>query len=208
MVLALAILPGIAAAVLAATAPTSRRAWPRRSSIPIAPISPAERMLVPVLLVAELLSWGAAFTSLGLLLATWTPRIGRAIGISLAVFLLLSIGWMFLARGRHPADSAALDLVRFNLDGVSLIWIDQGLMALSPIAAPIATIQVLDIAYAGRWQFWVMASCWCLLACSAAGAMYVAVLGSFDHHLGRMSETSREPAPAEPLQLVPPTKCG
>ena len=54
-------------------------------------------MLAPVLIVAELLSWGAAFTSLGLLLATWTPRIDRAIGISVAVFLLLSFGWMFLA---------------------------------------------------------------------------------------------------------------
>ncbi len=61
------------------------------------PIGPADRVLAPVLVVAELLSWGAAFTSLGLLLATWTPRIGRAIGISVAVFLLLSFGWMFLA---------------------------------------------------------------------------------------------------------------
>ena len=209
VVLALAILPGIAAAVLAATAyDVSPRLAAARSRIPIAPITPTERMLIPVLLVAELLSWGAAFTSLGLLLATWTPRIGRAIGISLAVFLLLSFGWMFLAGVVILPMLRAWLLFRFDIDGVSLIWIDQGLMAFSPIAAPISTIQVLDIAYAGRWIFWVMASSWCLLACASAGAMYVAALRSFDRRLGRMSETSHEAAPSEPPHLARPTKYG
>ena len=94
----LAVLPGVAAAVIAATCPdVSPRFGPVATRIPIVPVGPADRVLAPVLVVAELLSWGAAFTSLGLLLATWTPRIGRAIGISVAVFLLLSFGWMFLA---------------------------------------------------------------------------------------------------------------
>ncbi len=95
-----------------------------------------------------------------------------------------------------------------NIDGIDLIWIDQGLMALSPMAAPIMTIQALDIAHAGRWQFWVIMSFWCLLAWASAGAMYWAALRSFDRRLGRMPETSREPAPAEPPRLVPHTKYG
>ena len=160
------------------------RSWPRP------PIGPADRVLAPVLVVAELLSWGAAFTSLGLLLATWTPRIGRAIGISLAVFLLLSFGWIFLAGiVILPALHAWL-YGRYNIEGIDLIWIDAGLMALSPMAAPIVTIQALDSADAGRWQFWVIMSCWCLLAWAFAGAMYWVALRSFDRRLGRMRETS------------------
>jgi ABC-type transport system involved in multi-copper enzyme maturation permease subunit len=94
----LAILPGVAAAVIAATCPdVSPRFKVGLGGSAIGPVGPADRVLAPVLIVAELLSWGAAFTSLGLLLATWTPRIGRAIGISVAVFLVLSFGWMFLA---------------------------------------------------------------------------------------------------------------
>ena len=87
--------------------------------------------------------------------------------------------------------------------GIDLIWIDQGLMAFSPMAAPIATIQALDIAYAGRWQFWAIMSFWCLLAWAFAGAMYWVALRSFDRRLGRMRETSQEAAAAEPPRLVP-----
>ena len=76
-------------------------------------------------------------------------------------------------------------------------------MAFSPMAAPIATIQALDIAYAGRWQFWAIMSCWCLLAWAFAGAMYWAALRSFDRRLGRMRETSQEAAAAKPPRLVP-----
>ena len=81
---------------------------------------------------------------------------------------------------------------------IDLIWIDQGLMAFSPMAAPIATIQALDIAYAGRWQFWAIMSCWCLLAWASAGAMYWAALRSFDRRLGRMRETSQGAGDIEP----------
>ena len=203
--LGLAVLPGLAAVTIATTCPDiSPRFTAAASRFPIEPLSLGYRMLVPVLIVAELLSGGAALTSLGLLLATWTPRIGRAIGTSLAFFLLISFGWMFLVGlVILPVLHGWLYSYGYNT-GVNLFWIDQGLMALSPIAAPIGTIQSLDIAYAGRWLL-VIVTVWCLLACAAAGAMYVAVLGSFDRRLGRMSETSREPCPPSG-HLAPPTK--
>ena len=148
-------------------------------------------MLAPVLIVAELLSWGAAFTSLGLLLATWTPRIGRAIGISLAMFLLFSVGWIFLLwMVIIPALHTPL-ADRYNIEGNDLIWIDQGLIGLSPMAAPIAIIQALDNPLGRRWQFWIIMSCWCLLAWALAGTLYWLVLRSFDGRLGRMRETSQ-----------------
>ncbi len=201
LALGMAIVPGLAAAVIAARCADV----PARVGAVLTPppIGTIDRVLAPVLVVAELLSWGAAFTSLGLLLATWTPRIGRGIGISLAVFLLLSFGWIFLALiVVLPALHTWLDGA-YNMEGIDLIWIDAGLVALSPMAAPITTIQAIESADAGRWQFWLIMSCWCLLAWSLAGAMYWVALRSFDRRLGRMPETSEGAAAAEPPRLVP-----
>jgi ABC-type transport system involved in multi-copper enzyme maturation permease subunit len=195
----LAVVPGVAAMLVAATSPDVKpRLAGALAGTPYGWISPADRVLTPVLLVAELLSWSAAFTSLGLLLATFTPRIDRAIGINLAVFLLLSIGWLFLC------GAVILPAVRNWYYGQGrLFWIDAGLMAFSPIAAPIATIQALQLPFADRWQFWVIVAFWCALAWAFAGAMYIMVLRSFDRRLGRMRETSQGIAADLEPSLVP-----
>ena len=158
----MAVLPGVAAAVIAATCPAVsprfRAAWSRN---PVEPLSLADRVIAPALIVVELLSWGAVFTSLGLLLATWTPRIGRAIGTSVAVFLLLSVGWLYVAM---IVVVPALDNWfegNYDFVGMDGVWILQGVIALSPVAAPIMTIQALDSPDAGRRQFWMIMFCWC-----------------------------------------------
>jgi ABC-type transport system involved in multi-copper enzyme maturation permease subunit len=202
--LGMVVLPGLAAAVIAAACPDvppSFRAIMAR--IPLEPVSPADRVLAPVLIVAELLSWGAAFTSLGLLLATWTPRIGRAIGASLAVFLFLSFGWLFLAGFVIMPALRDWLYARYNIQGADLVWINSGLLGFSPATAPINTIQALDSAHVGRWQFWLIMSCWCLLAWCFAAAMYWVALRLFDRRLGRMRETSQSDLATEPTRLVP-----
>src|SRR5262249_33846641 len=153
-----------AAVVIAATAPDVSPPFKARLPFPIAPVGPADRVLAPVLAVAELLSWGAAFTSLGLLLATWTPRIGRALGISVAVFLLLSIGWVVLCGSVILPQLHVWASAHYNTDGGALVWIDQALIGFSPMAAPITTIQVLNYPFAGRSQFWAIMAFWSLLA--------------------------------------------
>ena len=199
----LAVLPGLAAAVIAATCPDVSprfRAASGRTADRAA--RPGRSRARPRADRRRAAGMGAAFTSLGLLLATWTPRIGRAIGISLAVFLLLSFGWMFLAAlVIMPALHTWL-YARYNMQGIGMLWIDQGLMAFSPMAAPITTIQALDSGCAGRWQFWLIMSCWCLLAWAFAGAMYWVALRSFDRQLGRMPETSQDALAIEPPCLV------
>jgi ABC-type transport system involved in multi-copper enzyme maturation permease subunit len=198
----LAVLPGVAAGLIAATHPyVSPRVGPALTRI--GPLGLADRVLAPVLIIALLLSWGAAFTSLGLLLATWTRRIDRAIGISVAVFLLVSFGWMFLVGIFILPALVSWLYTRYNVGGIDLIWIERGLMSFSPIAAPITIIQALDVPYAGRWQLWVIMAFWCLLAWAFAGAMYVVVLRSFDRRLGRMPEASQSGAADEPRCLVP-----
>jgi hypothetical protein len=41
---------------------------------------------------------GAALTGLGLLMATWFSRLGRAVGVTVAVYVLVTVGWIFLIR--------------------------------------------------------------------------------------------------------------
>jgi hypothetical protein len=118
-------------------------------------------------------------------------------GISLAAFLLLSFGWFLLV-----VFVILPALSRANIGREELTWIAAGLMGFSPLAAPIATIQALEISRAGRWQFWAIMSFWCLLACTFAWAMYVAVLRSFDRKLGRTRETIQKALPAKPPHLV------
>jgi ABC-type transport system involved in multi-copper enzyme maturation permease subunit len=194
-----AILPGFAAAMLAATCPelSPRFMSAASSQIPILPVGLADRVLAPVLVVAALLSWGAAFTTLGLLLATLTPRIGRAIGTSVAVFLLLSFGWLLLL------GFLILPALNQWSGRINLIWVDSALMAFSPVYAPIAIITALELPYEGRWQFWLIMGFWCLLAWTAAGVMYWITLLIFDRSLGRMRETSEENEAAEPVHPVP-----
>ena len=50
----------------------------------------------PLLSVALILAMGALVTSIGLTLATWFPRQGRAVGLSVAAFGFLNIGWPLL----------------------------------------------------------------------------------------------------------------
>jgi len=50
-----------------------------------------------VLAVAALvLAYGAALTSLGLALAAWLPRPGQAAAMSVVVFTLMTVGWLFV----------------------------------------------------------------------------------------------------------------
>ena len=49
-----------------------------------------------VLMALIVLVHGAAITSLGLALATWIPRPGRAVGLTVVAYVLVSVGWMIL----------------------------------------------------------------------------------------------------------------
>jgi ABC-type transport system involved in multi-copper enzyme maturation permease subunit len=50
------------------------------------------------LLVVSILTSAAFWTSLGLALSTWVPRLGRAVSTAAALYALLSVGWPMLAQ--------------------------------------------------------------------------------------------------------------
>ncbi len=54
-----------------------------------------EPALAAFLTAAFVLSSGAAVTSLGLAMATWCSRLGRAVGLTVSLYLLVTVGWLF-----------------------------------------------------------------------------------------------------------------
>ena len=46
-----------------------------------------------VLMIGMILSYAAAITSFGLAMATWIPRLGRVITVSVMAFVLVAVGW-------------------------------------------------------------------------------------------------------------------
>ncbi len=190
----LALLPGLAAVILACVVPSIPARFGPTGAMPpnVAPLSLGDRIATPALVVFELLSYGAAITSLGLLLAIWISRPGRAIAISVAVFVLIAVGWPFFFDvfvWRPLRDWLEL---KYNLTGMDVQWIPRGMIVISPLIGPAITLDGLGETWTRtHWKFNLLALSWCLLAWAFAGAMFWAALRSFDRRLGRMRETSQ-----------------
>jgi hypothetical protein len=194
IVLWLAILPGITAVIIAFTVPTepARFRTPAPAGANLTPVGLVDRIVTPALVVAELLSFGAAITSLGLALATWISRPGRAIAVNVAVFVLISVGWPFFLEAFIWRVLTSWLATKYNLTGMEINWLLQWMIVISPFAGPAMTLMHLADPWMGaRWKFDLVALGWCLLAWAFAGAFFWAALRSFDRCLGRMRETSR-----------------
>jgi ABC-type transport system involved in multi-copper enzyme maturation permease subunit len=203
----LAVLPGLAATVLACAVPVNSRQY---AAMGLTPPSPSifdvlDRLPIPALVVAEILSVGAAITSLGLLLATWTARPGRAIAVNVAAFVLIAVGWPF------GFLTFIVDPLRHWLVTAGILspaddwhWLGMGMVAISPALGPILTLAGLDQPWAGRrWMFTLIAMSWCLLAAATAVALYGEVLATFDRRLGRMPENGQGGDDDGPPRLAP-----
>ena len=57
----------------------------------------SENWLAPLLMLGLILAYAAAITSLGLALATWVPRLGRAVAWSVTAYALAAIGPVLMA---------------------------------------------------------------------------------------------------------------
>jgi ABC-type transport system involved in multi-copper enzyme maturation permease subunit len=56
----------------------------------------ARRWPGAILMAAYVIGCAATVTGLGLALATWCPRLGRAVGLTVAAYVLVTVGWMSL----------------------------------------------------------------------------------------------------------------
>jgi ABC-type transport system involved in multi-copper enzyme maturation permease subunit len=136
------------------------------------------------LLLALILAYGAVITSLGLAMATWVNRLGRAVALCVTIYIGGSIAWliivgMFLSPGLP--DSVALSLMM----GSPLYSTVIGTMAVMSPRHFMASHEVLSI-MAGEFI-------WSVSACGLAFLLFTATVATFDRHLGRVSEPSGRP---------------
>jgi len=130
-------------------------------------MSGAENWWAFLLMIAFVLSAGAAVTSLGLAMAVEISRLGRAVGSTVAVYVLVTIGWIPLVGLMYGPRS-------------------ERLMLASPIFwAFWTTLEALQKRMPERtvWElFWII-----FYGLGAAG-LFLSTLSSFDRRLGRTDD--------------------
>jgi ABC-type transport system involved in multi-copper enzyme maturation permease subunit len=152
---ALAVLPALV--ILGSAIP--QRRWPS--------------MFVTVLYV---LGCGAAVTSVGLAFATWISRVGRAVALTITLYVFLTVGWLFLAMLANRVGGGTDS---------------EGPMMLSPFFGPGEIAFEAPGNMGGRKQNLGWCAFWAFFYAAAAGAFLAATLATFNRCLGRVEEGSR-----------------
>jgi ABC-type transport system involved in multi-copper enzyme maturation permease subunit len=142
-----------------------------------------------VLLLGLVLAYGAAITSLGLALATWVSRLGRAIALCVSSYVLFMVGWPILVRLFF--QSGPRSVVQALMVGNPPI----GVMFTTVATSASEFRAVAPGADRGEVFFWAFA--WIVAFAGVAAALFYATLATFDHCLGRIPATGLRP-PARP----------
>jgi ABC-type transport system involved in multi-copper enzyme maturation permease subunit len=131
------------------------------------------------------LSSGAAITSLGLAMATWCPRLGRAVGLTVTLYLVVTVGWMFLIIAmRNDFDERGLMM------GSPWFW--SGMMT--------ATLRGNGPNEPDTWAWGYI---WILVYTLAALTLLAATLATFNRCLGRVEPGLLAPGRREMISKKP-----
>jgi hypothetical protein len=148
-------------------------------------------------MIGLMLAYAAAITSLGLAVATWVPRLGRVITVSVMAYILVAIGWPLLLEVLKPLPiSWAIPFYgEPNRDGLCLASPFFGIYVTTEWAArPWFSYRSYS-----TWGFGqVLADedpCWPLIWIAVYSAIALilvfATLRTFDRCLGRVPESRR-----------------
>jgi ABC-type transport system involved in multi-copper enzyme maturation permease subunit len=197
---ALAFLPMIGAIAIAIGAPESIQVMRQ----PPVRVDAIDRIASATLPVAFLLVQGAAVTSVGLAMATWMRRLGRAVAVSVASYAFVAFGWIILleleivtplliwlglfAPGDRPAESFFAEIL------ASACPIGGQLMPLDAMSPP---------ASEDRGAFYLGLVLVILATLLFALLMLGATLVTFNRCLGRMPDRPRR-APQPPRRADGP----
>jgi ABC-type transport system involved in multi-copper enzyme maturation permease subunit len=121
------------------------------------------------MMIAFVLCAGAAITSLGLAMATRFSRVGRAIGMTVTVYVLVTVAWVPFAVLMYGPPSQRLILAS------PMFWAMMATLGAGPIR-----IQPL---FAGAF-FWIIFYALC------TAAVLLTTLTSFDRWLGRIDDAA------------------
>jgi ABC-type transport system involved in multi-copper enzyme maturation permease subunit len=134
-----------------------------------------------VLIFALVLAYGAFLTSLGLALAVWQPRLGRAVGLSVGCYLVVTVIYptiVLMTTHTGPDDLTRLWISPFFGMFIPLGWVAWGMGQ--------------GVAYG---QMMIAMTVWVALTSLAAYILLKMTLVSFDRVLGRVPEHGRRSLP-------------
>ena len=174
------------------------------------------RYLTVIFPAAMVLAQGAVCTSLGLALATWFKRPGRAAAASVSIYVLFAFGWPILLElgideffNWLAMKGLGIAVVDFAFHRLSTYC----LLALCPIGGQLMPCQVYQLhnimfnspmspEYGpAQTMWWLMLGMVLVILTAVAGALYALTLLSFEHCLGRASEHARRAAAAPRMKV-------
>jgi len=164
-----------------------------RPSLPKQLVYDEHPWLNAMLIVAMILVPGAAIVSLGVALATWIPKLGRAVTWSVSAYVLLNIGWLIAVETMYAGSPSPMS------DYLALA---------SPWFAAASLTEALSIlrAWPAGDSHLLWGAGWTVLFAFSAILLFLVTLLTFDRCLGRMSHQprrkqsfSRPDTSAEPL---------
>ena len=126
----------------------------------------AERWPTAIVMTAFVLSSGAAITSLGLAMATWCPRLGRAVGLTVSLYLLVTVGWLFADHGDRERPGT-----NEPHDGQPLVLL--------------AGMMTANLRHGADRDVWTSAIFWTFFYALTALVLLAATLATFNRCLGR-----------------------
>ena len=146
-----------------------------------------------ILLGLLVLAYGAAITSLGLALATWIPRLGRAVGLTVTAYVVVTVAWVFVVVTLLPRNNV----------------LGPGLAMGSPFFGVAFGTLDIDDRFTGPADFRdsipVFSVVWTLVHGMVAAGLFAAALATFDRCLGRVGEwvtPGFAPVRRKPLPIV------
>jgi ABC-type transport system involved in multi-copper enzyme maturation permease subunit len=123
----------------------------------------------PVLIAALVMAYGAMITSLGLAMATWQPRLGRAVGCSIAAFLTATVIY----------PTIAIMTLRLGPNDQICLWV-------SPFFGMFLPMGWLTWNVPSEAQAFVAMVAWNALTLVIAYVLLLVTIAVFDRLLGRM----------------------
>jgi ABC-type transport system involved in multi-copper enzyme maturation permease subunit len=186
---ALAVIPFLGCLIIAVYTPlNSLSLWeipPRADTVNL-----IDRIACLYLPTALFLAQGAVVASVGIALATWFKRVGRAIAVSVALNVLFSFGWILIVEF-GTALVEGLGLIDNELfEGTQ--FFAHLLMAACPLGSQFSPFAARSlISYASPPEFYAAQLGVVLVTLELALLLLALVIATFNHCVGRASERPR-----------------
>ncbi len=124
-----------------------------------------------------ILAYGAAITSLGLALATWVRRLGRAVAFTVGIYALVTVGGFFLVYGGIAPDDWEGEAAIVSPFYGPIFPFENGERDGRQLSGPICVLG------------------WVTFYSAVAGVLFLATLATFDRCMGRSRGRASGPAP-------------